>query len=670
MRIAKSLPTSLELNGPIISWDIHPTSVSGADGTSLTFTGLATATFPEQDPPLVFANDGTLSYRWYEVGIGSLTDGGRISGAGTTILTISDLDSPGDSGRQFYLTADYGPSAYSQPVGSAVTVGTARSTGNALNENYHSDIASITVFPEIQISEQPSALTVAQGLTAVFTINATLTDTTQGEESYKWQINQTDISDGTIDHGDGKTTVISGSGTDRLVIVSDYISERRVRCKVTHPLSGNSPQYSSDVRYDVVSARQIVNFEYINQNSGQLNKAENINFFDTDEHVLDANNPAITGIVRFYAPERDVTIIMELFAARGFSNGGFEGGEGGYSKIRFTMKQNEEYILNNIPQVNSSGSIFLYYKHNLLAVSAAGGSAGTGGNGGPGGGVGVAGGPGSGAGGGTGGVLWQDGTLPFPGIFGSTAGFANDSGFLVGGDSVANQPLGGRVIPCPRGGYYRQQGFAPCQEVGQANFVTPHGVNVAGTRKILSGFKAGYGVRNTAGAGIGGGGSGGNGATGGNGGINGGGGGGGSGYNSGLVEVLEATQGGNTGIAKVIFSLGDERFIEEDVTFTAHLESGPDHFIEFTLESGEGPATMKFGASSFGGELGDIVKQIRKGSIYKVTDQSGSLRMNGEQLGLEDFSDNDTVDNYDDLTIRVDKGTILERDGGFFYEFF
>ena len=427
------------------------------------FYGPATATFPEQDPPLVFANDGTLSYRWYEVGIGSLTDGGRISGAGTTILTISDLDSPGDSGRQFYLTADYGPSAYSQPVGSAVTVGTARSTGNALNENYHSDIASITVFPEIQISEQPSALTIAQGLTAVFTINATLTDTTQGEESYRWQINQTDISDGTIDHGDGKTTVISGSGTDRLVIVSDYISERRVRCKVTHPLSGNSPQYSSDVRYDVVSARQIVNFEYIDQNAGQLNKAENINFFDTDEHVLDANNPAITGIVRFYAPERDVTIIMELFAARGFSNGGFEGGEGGYSKIKFTMKQNEEYILNNIPQVNSSGSIFLYYKHNLLAVSAAGGSAGNSGNGGPGGGR----------------CCWwtwvwiwwrnwwcfvEDGTLPFPGIFGSTA-VANDSGFLVGGDSVANQPLGGRVIPCPRGGYYRQRGFAPCQEV-------------------------------------------------------------------------------------------------------------------------------------------------------------------------------------------------------------
>ena len=44
--------------------------------------------------------------------------------------------------------------------------------------------------------------------------------------------------------------------------------------------------------------------------------------------------------------------------------------------------------------------------------------------------------------------------------------------------------------------------------------------------------------------------------------------------------------------------------------------------------------------------------------------------MNGEQLGLEDFSDDDTVDNYDDLTIRVDKGTILQRDGGFFYEFF
>ena len=670
MRIAKSLPTSLELNGPIISWVTHPTSVSGADGTSLTFTGLATATFPVQDPPIVAANDGYLSYRWYEVGIGSLTDGGRISGAGTTILTISNLDSPGDSGRQFYLTADYAPSAYSQPVGSAVTVGTARSTGNALNENYHSNIAAITVFPEIQITGQPSPLSIAQGLTGVFNVTASLTDSSQGAESYRWQINQTDVSDGTINHGDGKTTVISGSGTNRLVIISDYISERRVRCKVTHPLSGNSPQYSSDVRYDVVSARQIINFEYINQGAAVLNGTDSINFFNTDQHVLDATNPAITGIVRFYAPERDVRVIMHLYAARGSDNGGYSGGEGGYSKIRFTVRKGEEYVLNNIPQANSSGSIFLYYKQSILAVSAAGGSAGNSGNGGPGGGVGVAGGSGSGPGAGTGGVLWQDGTLPFPGVFGSTADFANTVGFLVGGDTVAPIPQGGRIIPCPRGGYYRRAGFAPCQEVGDQIFINPEGTPTNGTARLSSGFKAGYGVRNTAGRGTNGGGSGGNGATGGNGGNGGGGGGGGSGYNSGLVEVLEASQGGNTGIAKVIFELGDERFIEEDVTFTAALESGPDHFITFTLQSGEGPATMKFGASSFGGELGDIVKQIRRGSIYKVTDQSGSLRMNGDQLGLEDFSNDDVVNNYDDLTITVDKGNLLERDGGFWYEFF
>ena len=77
---------------------------------------------------------------------------------------------------------------------------------------------------------------------------------------------------------------------------------------------------------------------------------------------------------------------------------------------------------------------------------------------------------------------------------------------------------------------------------------------------ITRGFKAGYNIIETKGAGEGGGGQGGSGATGGQGGVNtiGGGGGaagGGSGYTDGSVTVVSTQQGGSTGPAKVVIRL-------------------------------------------------------------------------------------------------------------------
>ena len=77
------------------------------------------------------------------------------------------------------------------------------------------------------------------------------------------------------------------------------------------------------------------------------------------------------------------------------------------------------------------------------------------------------------------------------------------------------------------------------------------GTLVTNTATISRGFKAGYGIRNTAGLGLNNGGNGGNGATGGAGGSAGGGG-GGSGYSDGSVQIISTQQGGNTGSSKVI----------------------------------------------------------------------------------------------------------------------
>ncbi len=79
--------TTLDLNGPILSFVQQPVGVSTSDSGSATFVGIATAFFPEQDPPNSASNTGTLSHRWSAEGFGPLTDGtfqgATITGSGT-----------------------------------------------------------------------------------------------------------------------------------------------------------------------------------------------------------------------------------------------------------------------------------------------------------------------------------------------------------------------------------------------------------------------------------------------------------------------------------------------------------------------------------------------------------------------------------------------------------
>jgi len=151
--------TPLDLNGPVLGFTTHPVSATVSIANSTQFSGFATATFPTQDPANPATNTGTISYRWYNSVYGELSDGtlegATISGAGTTILTIENATSQNLNQTGFYLTADYVPSAYAQPVGSAVTVGTARSTANAVNDPLSSNSAILTTRPVITIIQQP-----------------------------------------------------------------------------------------------------------------------------------------------------------------------------------------------------------------------------------------------------------------------------------------------------------------------------------------------------------------------------------------------------------------------------------------------------------------------------------------------------------------------------------
>ena len=124
---------------------------------------------------------GTIQYQWYEVTEGQLSDGTKYVGTATTELVISDIVSPDDNGKQYYLSADY------------VAIGT---SPNANNESFTSSRATLSIYPEIRITEHPTDTTVGLGGQSTFEVEAELTDGTYGSLSYQWRVDGENLTDG------------------------------------------------------------------------------------------------------------------------------------------------------------------------------------------------------------------------------------------------------------------------------------------------------------------------------------------------------------------------------------------------------------------------------------------------------------------------------------------
>jgi hypothetical protein len=521
-----SKQTSLDLNGPILSFVQQPQSVSVCDGGLATFVGIATAFFPVQDPPNPASNTGTLSYRWYAEGFGELTDGtfegATVAGSATTTLTITNAKSPIISGLRLYVGVDYVPSAYSQPVGSEVTVGTGRSTGNAVNDIFTSNTVSLTVYPVISVTQQPTNQTAAQTRSVTFTVQGSTSD--ESSISYQWQLNGSDLMD---------SSTIIGSGTTSLSISLSDVGTNTIRAKLTHPTSCNSPLFTNTVNFNVVSAREILNFESVNDNGTFLGSGS-INLFNNPiTFTADPNNSVRSLVI--YPSEKDIRVRITLAGGAGASRGA-RGGEGGLSIFEYILKQNTEYTLKlgaaTLPTGGANGgggAAFLYEKARLIAVCGGGGGSGTSSRGGDGGGIGIGGEFGQGRNGGSGGRRVGNGELP-------TA-----SGSFPSGSN------GGQVSGCTIGDYYRQIGFSACQDVGQQQWRGISGNITPQTAVIQRGYKSGLGYRNNGGNGSGNEGGGGSGAYGGNAAISdGSGGGGGSGYTDGSINLISTRLGGNS----------------------------------------------------------------------------------------------------------------------------
>tara|TARA_B100001250_G_scaffold372437_1_gene357896 strand:- start:84 stop:2537 length:2454 start_codon:yes stop_codon:yes gene_type:complete len=179
--------TDLDLNGPNLSFTTNPSNQEGNTGDNVSFIGIATATFPNAAD-----NSGSIAYQWYEVGVGKLSDGGKLAGTATTTLTLSNLVTPGDNGRQFYVESDYVPFLIGNPNEKYYQ------TGNALNEPLNSGIGSVTVADEIAITTQPIPITGIIATSHTFNVASNVNGDTQNL-SYQWQVDGTNVSNGTIE---------------------------------------------------------------------------------------------------------------------------------------------------------------------------------------------------------------------------------------------------------------------------------------------------------------------------------------------------------------------------------------------------------------------------------------------------------------------------------------
>jgi len=355
-----------------------------------------------------------------------------------------------------------------------------------------------------------------------------------------------------------RTTTISGSTSKTLTLSTDGPGIGYTVCtSVSSATASNSPIKSDIVDYQVIDSQDesIIVIEAIGVDTTATVSQIDLNADDDGDVEIspssqNVDNNIFTQFYSIFAKDRDLDVEMDLYGGKGV---GAEGGEGGFSRIRFTMKQNEEYVIAGL--IDSINTPFVYRKGALMVCVGEGGGESTSSNGGgDGGGVDVAGDAGQGAtsSGGSGANRVGAGGLTLNGKFGGS--FTAPT--LYPGDIQGSGNQHGRTISCTKGVYWAQQGLAACDDIsGSTQFRLSDGTVVTNTASINRGFKAGYNIIQTAGAGIRTGGRGGNGATGGDGGVDNSGGGGGSGYTDGSVTIVSTRLGGSTEHAKILLRM-------------------------------------------------------------------------------------------------------------------
>jgi|TARA_R100000455_G_scaffold6116_1_gene2403 hypothetical protein len=515
--------TDLDLNGPSLSFlqNVSDVVVDSTGGGNATFVGIATATFPQSERA---NNAGTITYQWFEQKVGGdvrLQDGANITGSATTTLTLSNIFSSENNGRDFYQEVSYTPGG---------------TTGNAINEPLKSAVGELIIIPTLSFVENPEPITVAEQEIARFIAVAETSDENFLPITYFWTKDGVQLTD---------STTVVGSATTTLEITLDSVGLSTIQCNAEIQAQDRVVSVgSSVVDLTIRQPESKLKFEAYDANGNYKTITHDILTDGTFTLNSDTFGSDYS-IIQFTAPELGFEQVrVDAFAAAGKDRSIHKGGQGGNSRFDLNLETDVEYTIIGI---SNNSSIFIYRQAQLIAVIGSGGDAGSIGDGGDGGGINIDGSRGSGRLPGAGGVSPNPGTLELNGVFGSLLGSKTDSITTYIGDSIASGNSGGRTISCTKGSYWTDLGVSPCSNnsTNKIKFITANGEEIVDSIKIFRGFKPGYTISDTRGLGVNDGGNGGGGATGGDGGFNGSGGGGGSGYSNGTFNLQESRRGGN-----------------------------------------------------------------------------------------------------------------------------
>ena len=387
------------------------------------------------------------------------------------------------------------------------------------------------------------------------------------------------------------TTTVSGAQAKTLRLKRDTVGIHTVQCKVSHPTAVNNPASSSTrenspiwtdkVEFSALSAvnltRSNLTYEITKDYSDGQHKVDTVNLFVQPMTLAGTpTNNNTTRNIHVYPPEEDIAVRVTMSGSAGESFNGNKGGQGGLCIFTYTLRKNTEYTfklgctVEPTSSIGRGGAGAFFYEGGRLLVCCGGGGAsgwetqgglagGAAGNsmviGGKGGGAGVQGESGRGHGAGEGGIKVNTGELMAEGVHDVGRDFVRQGYYSPGGRSLYQGTPGGKVESCTTGMYWKNQGIAPCEFMGEGKFRNSVGAEQFNTSALVNrGYKAdtdNYGYRHNGGNStvqingtfVGGGGAGtyGGGASG----DLSSGGGGASGYTNGSVNMLWAQVGGN-----------------------------------------------------------------------------------------------------------------------------
>ena len=141
-------------------------------------------------------------------------------------------------------------------------------TGNAPNEPFNSGISTVTVTPLVEITTQPVLTSTFPNVATDITVVAGLSDDSFGDDTqYQWQLDSSDVSNGTITKN-GVDTVVAGATTPTLTLTSNNSGIGYVaRCRISSATASNSPIVSDSAIYTVNVPTNVINIEAI-KNAG------------------------------------------------------------------------------------------------------------------------------------------------------------------------------------------------------------------------------------------------------------------------------------------------------------------------------------------------------------------------------------------------------------------